>query len=794
MQLPEIISAMSVANLEAAIPAVALGIALTLAVSIVMKLTGPFNAATRCAVWAATLAMLPVIQVLLLASHTKVTEPAAKPSIAITAISNAPVHSEAAAPATAMPVASYAPHNRWLNISLPREMPLVVLVAYMGIAGILLLRLLGSYASVCLLRRRSRKAPADVHARVRHWLARCPTERTFEFRLSDTVRSPIAIGFLRPTIVMPSAFVLELSQEEFDDLGVHELAHIRRYDDWSNLIQRIVQAFLFFHPAAYWAGSKLNFEREVACDDWVVSTSGPKSYANCLSKIVELRRWHRGAALVSGAFFGKRQILRRVEIVLDKTRNAATGVSALTVVAIVIALIGITMQVAQLPAFVTFTRDAGDAHMNARWKDENRDLRVGMSGQIKLNPDERSIASMSPWGYLDIVESKGWSSRRLEIRPSASGGVEEKYFVDGRRKPIDAAGQAWATAMYPFLVRELGIDAEGRVGRILARSGVAGVLDEVNLIRSDNIKRQYLTRLMEEENLTPDELYRVAICARKFSSDHEKAEFLLANAHRFATDILRRGYFQAVDSIHSDHDRRRVLKGVLDADGRSPETASLVGKSAKSMNSDHDKAEVLLAIPAASGETGCALLKAAQSIHSDNDKTRVLREAGYPESPQCREVFFAVVNVIHSDNDRSAVLRDMLKRPGLGAATYQSVAAAAKAIGSDNDKANVLTLLSGSYTDAPFFEALKTVRSDHDRKRVLKNLIGQETLKPVLLQVIDTASGISSDGDKAEILIAAARASSDAEVRSAVQRACSKLRSDGDYRRVASVLFGGNLN
>ena len=66
--------------------------------------------------------------------------------------------------------------------------------------------------------------------------------RPIELLLSDTVQSPLAIGFLRPAIVMPSTIVLELCQEEFDDLGVHELAHIRRYDDWANLLLQFLTA------------------------------------------------------------------------------------------------------------------------------------------------------------------------------------------------------------------------------------------------------------------------------------------------------------------------------------------------------------------------------------------------------------------------------------------------------------------------------------------------------------------------------------------------------------------------
>ena len=83
----------------------------------------------------------------------------------------------------------------------------------------------------------------------------------------------------------------------------------------------------------------------------------------------------------------------------------------------------------------------------------------------------------------------------------------------------------------------------------------------------------------------------------------------------------------------------------------------------------------------------------------------------------------------------------------------------------------------------------KTISSDNERKRVLKTVIDSTTAKATLLEIVNGTAGISSDNEKAEILIAVAKASADAEARSAVQRACGKLHSDNDYRRVASVLL-----
>src|SRR5260370_42459401 len=66
------------------------------------------------------------------------------------------------------------------------------------------------------------------------------------------------------------------------------MAHLRRWDDWSNLTQKIVKAIFFFHPAVWWIERCLALEREMACDDLVVAhTANPGAYAASLVSLAE---------------------------------------------------------------------------------------------------------------------------------------------------------------------------------------------------------------------------------------------------------------------------------------------------------------------------------------------------------------------------------------------------------------------------------------------------------------------------------------------------------------------------
>ncbi len=105
---------------------------------------------------------------------------------------------------------------------------------------------------------------------------------------SPSIRSPMVLGILRPLIVVPTQVVERLSPGELSLVLMHELAHVRRCDNLSLLLQRLVTAALFFHPALWLCGRMLRREAERACDDLVVCATGrPEAYARGLAQVAE---------------------------------------------------------------------------------------------------------------------------------------------------------------------------------------------------------------------------------------------------------------------------------------------------------------------------------------------------------------------------------------------------------------------------------------------------------------------------------------------------------------------------
>ncbi len=108
---------------------------------------------------------------------------------------------------------------------------------------------------------------------------------------------------------------------------MHELAHLRRWDDWTNLVQKIVGAAFFFHPAVWWIERRISLEREMACDDAVLAETGnARAYAECLVTLAEKSFLQRSLAMAQAAIGHARESSKRLAQILDADRSHETGV------------------------------------------------------------------------------------------------------------------------------------------------------------------------------------------------------------------------------------------------------------------------------------------------------------------------------------------------------------------------------------------------------------------------------------------------------------------------------------
>ena len=163
--------------------------------------------------------------------------------------------------------------------------------------------------------------PAGMDSAIIDTLRRKRMRRSVTLCTSERVRVPTALGLVKPAIVIPRWVMQELSAVELNQVVLHELAHLRRWDDWTNLAQQIVKALFFFHPAVWWIEKKISLEREMACDDAVLTeTQSPRAYAQCLAHLAERSFVQRGIVLAQALVGRVAQTSQRVAQILDVNR------------------------------------------------------------------------------------------------------------------------------------------------------------------------------------------------------------------------------------------------------------------------------------------------------------------------------------------------------------------------------------------------------------------------------------------------------------------------------------------
>ena len=192
-----------------------------------------------------------------------------------------------------------------------------VLVGWMGGVLILSIRLLLGFVGVRRWCWNLGPLPNGLGARVALLSERVGLPGFCRVFVSPHVWGAVALGYLRPMVLLPAAMVTQMPPEMLEAVLAHELAHIRRYDLWVNLAQRVVETLLFYHPAVWWLSNRLRSERELCCDELAVRATRERlTYASALENAGRMRLAARQSTLALGLGQGRKSTLRRVRHIL----------------------------------------------------------------------------------------------------------------------------------------------------------------------------------------------------------------------------------------------------------------------------------------------------------------------------------------------------------------------------------------------------------------------------------------------------------------------------------------------
>jgi len=130
---------------------------------------------------------------------------------------------------------------------------------------------------------------------------------------------PMTWGWWRPVILLPSA-AAQWPADRRQVVLLHELAHIKRCDYFTQVVAQLVCALYWFNPLVWIAARQMCIEREGACDDLVLA--GGCKASEYAGHLVEIAGSFRSVPPVAAIAMARSSHLPgRIAAIVDASRN-----------------------------------------------------------------------------------------------------------------------------------------------------------------------------------------------------------------------------------------------------------------------------------------------------------------------------------------------------------------------------------------------------------------------------------------------------------------------------------------
>ena len=383
--------------------------------------------------------------------------------------------------------------------------------------------LLYTGGSVWRLNESSRTYPLSTHAPMAGFLAKLAArsgQHVPAVRVSERWRSPLVLP--NGDICVPPWVFERLDEPQREAMLAHELAHVIRKDPAWRIGAHAIARLGFLQPLHGLALQRLDHAAELCCDDWAAQASGHRrALAEALYTCAE-NLHTKGVPVLAPAMAGNSSpLLVRIYSLLEggsmfipkPLRGPSIAVCiALTTLTVTLALPVVAIGVDVVSS--RFTLDSNTGKTVSR-----------IDGEIVFSANEDMVVKISK--PLQITQTLSDKTLEIEFKP---GKPATQYSIDGKVHALDAAGRAWLAAVIPSLLRETGLDAEGRVARLHAKGGAEKVLAEIEAIQSPYARSHYVQAVFKTERLSEAHVARVfaAVATLGPERDQQRQEAYVA--------------------------------------------------------------------------------------------------------------------------------------------------------------------------------------------------------------------------------------------------------------------------
>lgn len=330
----------------------------------------------------------------------------------------------------------------------------------------------------------------------------------------------------------------------------------------------------------------------------------------------------------------------------------------------------------------------------AKWSitNDKDGSKINIKGDVRLTADDRRIANISNNGSITYRKN----GAKIAIHQDKKGTLV--YEFNGRvKEEFSAADEHLLQGLIQTMIRN-GIDAKGRTERIFAKSGTAGVLQEVDRLTGDYPRSVYLKNLLSLTSNPHDVEKIVNNLNQRISSDYYRTEVLTSAIKKASPDAsFYKAYVDVVATMESDYYKVEATKKLLNQDLKEDPIARII-EMAKQINSDYYQSELLKKLTDKHyiGESGFKnILQLIASMDSDYYKAEVIKNL-IKNNPKAInwKALIGTTKQIDSDYYQTEVLKQIIAKAPQAASLKDQLYEAAKNINSNHYQGEVLRAIT----------------------------------------------------------------------------------------------------
>ena len=255
--------------------------------------------------------------------------------------------------------------------------------------------------------------------------------------VSSEIDVPATFGVCRPVILFPARFVkMEASLQQA--IACHEYLHVRRFDWVFALVEEIIGALLWFHPAIWWLLGRIHLTREQAVDLQVLEmTRARQPYLKALLQFAAGNG--RPEISLAPSLLTRHHLTQRVAMILTEVSMSRNRICAYLVIICALLLAAGRMAVAWFPlaAPARSERNTQQKAQPAPEKPQQEPVRV----DLQMQPPK--LIHRVDAVYPKEAKDKGLQTRVvLEIAVNEKGQVWNPKVTEGHPLFNDAALEA----------------------------------------------------------------------------------------------------------------------------------------------------------------------------------------------------------------------------------------------------------------------------------------------------------------------------------------------------------------